>query len=332
MMESVKIAAASLAFWVGYYWYKLFDKTPWYSYLSLRKLFYTSNTQFNKRLSDRIAKQNPVYPITSAQGVLGNLSQGDLASISQRIQQDGYYVFPTFLDDATIAYLTELSFRTKAKLIPKPAQGSAEDFFKRDEPRTIKYQYFEKDLVQDPVIQKLIADPSIIAVSQAFLKSKPVLDLISMWWSTAVSSQASSEVAQLYHWDMERIKFLKFFFYLTDVDTNTGPHCYVKGSNNGFPETVRRDGRIQDEEISKAYPADKLVEITGKRGAILAVDTSGFHKGKNLSRADRLLLQFEFANSLFGINTESFEIANPSPEFKKASTAYPFVFQRYLLK
>lgn len=323
---------ASLAFWVGYYWYKVFDKTPWYSYLSLRKLFYTSNTQFNKRLSERIAKGNPGYPLSTASGVLGNLSEGDLKKISAQIQQDGYYVFPTFLDDNTISYLTELSYRTKANLIPKPQQVPAQGFFKRDAPQTIKYQYLESDLVQDPVIQKLIADPSILAVSQSFLKSKPILDLISMWWSTAVSSQASSEVAQLYHWDMERIKFLKFFFYLTDVDTNTGPHCYVKGSNNGFPESVRRDGRIQDAEISKAYPADKIVEITGKRGSILAVDTSGFHKGKNLSRADRLLLQFEFANSLFGINAEKFEINQPTPEFKAAAATYPFIFQRYELK
>lgn len=332
MTESVKITMARLAFWVGYYWYKIFNKTPWYSYLSLRKLFYTSNTQFNKRLSERIAKQNPGYALGSVKGVLGSLSDNDLKKISSQIQQDGYYVFPTFLDEADITYLTELSYRTKATLIPKPEQSNGVEFFKRDAPQTIKYQYLERDLVQDPVIQKLIADPSILGVSQSFLKSKPILDLISMWWSTSVSSKASSEVAQLYHWDMERIKFLKFFFYLTDVDSETGPHCYVKGSNNGFPEPVRRDGRIQDEEIKKAYPADKIVEITGKRGSILAVDTSGFHKGKNLSRADRLLLQFEFTNSLFGINAENFAINQPSPDFKAAVAAYPFVFQRYELK
>lgn len=332
MVENVKIALANLFFWVGYYWYKIFDKTPSYSYQSLRKLFYTSNTQFNRRLSERIARENPGYTLGAANGVLGNLSNSDLTKISQQIHQDGYYVFPTFLDEATITYLTELSYRTKANLIPKPKDGGpGEDFFKRDAPRTIKYQFLEKDLVQDSVIQKLVADPSILAVSQSFLGSKPVLDLISMWWSTA-SAKASSEVAQLYHWDMERIKFLKFFFYLTDVDTETGPHCYVKGSNNGFPESVRRDGRIEDAEITKAYPADKLIEITGKRGAILAVDTSGFHKGKNLSRADRLLLQFEFANSLFGVNAENFDIDKPSPEFKAAASAYPFVYQRYKVK
>lgn len=331
MMEHLKIATASIVFWFGYYWYKIFNKTPWYSYLSLRKLFYTSNTQFNKRVSERIAKENSVYTIKPS-GILGNLSDGEVKKISDEIQRNGYYVFPAFLGEETIEYLTQLSFRTKAKLIPAPKEGEGSDYFKRGNEKAIKYQYFEEDLIQDHVIQKLICDPSILAVSQAFLKSKPVIDLISMWWSTAVSKQASSEVAQLYHWDMERIKFLKFFFYLTDVDTDTGPHCYVKGSNNGFPATVRRDGRILDEEINKAYPAENLVEINGKRGSILAVDTSGFHKGKNLKRADRLLLQFEFANSLFGINSEYFTVNNSSPALREAAKSFPFVYQRYAVK
>jgi len=331
MMEHLKIATASIVFWFGYYWYKIFNKTPWYSYLSLRKLFYTSNTQFNKRVSERIAKENSVYTIKPS-GILGNLSDGEVKKISDEIQRNGYYVFPAFLGEETIEYLTQLSFRTKAKLIPAPKEGEGSDYFKRGNEKAIKYQYFEEDLIQDHVIQKLICDPSILAVSQAFLKSKPVIDLISMWWSTAVSKQASSEVAQLYHWDMERIKFLKFFFYLTDVDTDTGPHCYVKGSNNGFPATVRRDGRILDEEINKAYPKENLVEINGKRGSILAVDTSGFHKGKNLKRADRLLLQFEFANSLFGINSEYFTVNNSSPALREAAKSFPFVYQRYAVK
>ena len=178
----------------------------------------------------------------------------------------------------------------------------------------------------------MIADQSILAVSQSFLKSKPVLDLVSMWWSTAISKEASSEVAQLFHWDMERIKFLKFFFYLTDVDHDTGPHCFVKGSNNGFPISVRRDGRISDEEISKAYPSENIVEITGKKGTILAVDTSGFHKGKNLKHGDRLLLQFEFSNSLFGVNSEYFVVNDPITELKKSAISFPFVYQRYTLK
>lgn len=95
MIENLKIATASMTFWFGYYWYKIFNKTPWYSYLSLRKLFYTSNTQFNKRLSARIARENPAYAI-EPKGILGDFSDQDVTKIAQEIQQNGYYVFPAF--------------------------------------------------------------------------------------------------------------------------------------------------------------------------------------------------------------------------------------------
>lgn len=330
-MEIIKTGIANVLFWFGYYWYKSFNWTPWYSYLSLRKLFYASNTQFNKRLSQRIAAKTSVYTNLVPTGILGVLNAHELQTISEKIQQDGFYIFPQLLDDKTIEELTQLSFHTQAKLIPRPSTAENKGYFDRSNPKTIKYQFLEQDLIQDPAIQKLISDTSVLAVSQAFLKSKPILDLISMWWSTAILREASSEVAQLYHWDMERIKFVKFFFYLTDVDTDSGPHCFIKGSNNGFPLAVRRDGRIPDEEISKAYPAEDIIEITGKRGTILAVDTSGFHKGKNLRKGDRLLLQFEFSNSLFGVNSEYLKINHPTDSIKEAMRTFPIIYQRYAI-
>ena len=111
----------------------------------------------------------------------------------------------------------------------------------------------------------------------------------------------SSEAAQLFHFDMDRLKFIKFFIYLTDVDEEHGPHVYVARSHVRKPSLVRRDGRIVDEEILSAYGADAIVEITGPQGTILAVDTRGFHKGRAPEAGDRLMFQVEYANSLFGV-------------------------------
>src|SRR5258706_2636149 len=129
MIENVKIGIARVVFWFGYYWYKAFKVTPWYSYLSLRKLFYTSNSEFNKRVSERIARENPVYPALHPAGVLGNLSAQDVKSIGEQIQREGYYVFPTLLDEGSINALTALSFPTRAKLNPKPSIAEESGFF-----------------------------------------------------------------------------------------------------------------------------------------------------------------------------------------------------------
>jgi len=329
MVDNVKIALANIAFWFGFYWFKLFNITPKYSYLSLRKLFYSSNTKFNQRLSEKIAAKNPEYDSLIPTGVLGSLSKSNVEKMAHEIQVNGFYVFENKLDASTINDLLTFSQSTKALLMPKVANAPAFDFFVRDNVKTIKYQFQERDLIENLSIQKLITDQSILAVAQSFLKTKPILDMISMWWSTSFSSKASSEVAQLYHFDMERIKFIKFFFYLTDVDSETGPHCYVRRSNNGFPDKLRKDGRIMDEEIAQEYPKEDILEITGKQGTILAVDTSGFHKGKNLTKGDRLLLQFEFTNSLFGVKNEYFTVQSPGEQLQKTIRQFPWVYQRY---
>ena len=138
MIESVKTAVAIVVFWFGYYWYKAFNRTPRYSYLSLRKLFYTSNTEFNKRVSAKIAKENSDYQNIIPTGILGSFTKDDLKNIGDRIQQDGYYIFSESLNSSTIEELIHLSFRTKATLIPKPASANEHEFFDRTSPRTIK--------------------------------------------------------------------------------------------------------------------------------------------------------------------------------------------------
>lgn len=330
MINSLKISIGYLLFWFGYYWFKLFNVTPNYSCLSLRKLFYSTNGAFNRKISLKIGKKQGLYKIDDIEkSFLGALSAEKVKSISDAIQRDGYYKFDTLLNEKVIEELTAYSLRVKAKLMPSVKGHPEFDFYSPENPITVKYEYQESDLVKDPNIQNLVSDPGLLAIAQSYLGAKPILDMISMWWSTSFSKKASSEVAQLYHFDMERVRFLKIFFYLTDVDEETGPHCYIKGSNNGFPPALQKDGRIKDEEINANYPPQDILEITGRRGTILAVDTSGFHKGKNLTRGSRLLLQFEFANSLFGVKNTYYKVENASPQFQSSKGKYPHTFQRY---
>ena len=91
-------------------------------------------------------------------------------------------------------------------------------------------------------------------------------------------------MAQLYHFDMDRPQFLKLFFYLTDVTPDTGPHCYVRASHRERPAALWRDGRHADDEVLALYGRASEVEITAPRGTLIAVDTSGFRKGKPLIR------------------------------------------------
>ena len=103
----------------------------------------------------------------------------------------------------------------------------------------------------------------------------------------------------MFHHDLDRLKFIKFFIYITDVDLDTGPHVYVRKSNLKSPAYILKDGRYSDELISENAGED-VISICGPKGSIIAVDTRGLHKGMEVNTSERLLFQLEFSNSLFG--------------------------------
>lgn len=189
-----------------------------------------------------------------------------------------------------------------------------------------RYQFSGNEILQCPELQELVFDPSLLSFAQEYLECKPILDLIAFWWSAPFQGKGKSVAAQMYHFDLDRIKFLKFFFYITDVDTETGPHCYVKGSHGKLPNEIDRDGRFEDDEIEKVYGKENLMELCGKRGSIMAVDTRGFHKGKDLLKGKRLLFQIQFTNSLFGQSYEKVDYKLIDSKYSDYLTKYNYTY------
>ena len=91
--------------------------------------------------------------------------------------------------------------------------------------------------------------PSRADVSRGGSHQRPLHHVVERAWKGA-----SSEAAQLFHFDMDRIRFLKVFIYLTDVGTENGPHVYVRGSHRSKPPAFFRDRRFSDAEVKRAFP------------------------------------------------------------------------------
>ena len=119
-----------------------------------------------------------------------------------------------------------------------------------------------------------------------------------------LSKKADSEAAQMFHFDLDRIKWLKFFIYLTDVNINSGPHVYVSGTHKPFSKPykfmLRGYKRILDEEINNSYEQSRINTICGDKGTIIIGDTSCYHKGLPPLNGNRLIFEFELSNSSFG--------------------------------
>jgi hypothetical protein len=317
-----------LKFGVGYTVFGATGRTPHYAYDSMRQLYCRTNGRMNDWMAGLSGLLHRPYRLGETAGVLGELDARGVAEIVDGIRENGFRVFDQRLPEAWCDEV--LRFASEQPSIPYGEGGRADEKVVYDPERWVstKYEFEEELLLTIPTVRRLLADPSILAVAQAYLGSKPVLDLLSMWWSTARSREASAAAAQLYHFDMDRLKFIKFFVYVTDVGPENGPHVYVSGSVKRKPRELLRDDRIPDEQIDHHYPAERVTEITGPRGTIFAADTRGLHKGKPLRVGHRLLLQLEFANSLFGQRSETLGFEPGANGFDEVVRRYPFTFSR----
>lgn len=308
--------------------YESFELTKIYSkdsYIKFRSLFVETRGEINDKISVQISNKIGKYAnIDSSNGILG--SNVNLPEKIKKIQQDGYVIFEESLSEKVIESILKYAQSTPVSYLDVTTENQdfSSDKVLFDEKNIVspRYQFTGNEIIKCPALQELVFDSSLLYFAQEYLGCKPILDLVAFWWSAPFEGKGKSAAAQMYHFDLDRIKFMKFFFYITDVDTNTGPHCYVKGSHTKLPKQIDRDGRFEDEEIEKVYGATNLIEICGKKGSIMAVDTRGFHKGKDLLEGKRLLFQIQFTNSLFGQQYDVIDYQLIDPKYKDILSKY----------
>ncbi len=303
------IAKASLRLAAGAWQFARRRTTPNYAYQSLIQLFCLTGGRSNDIMSRAVALTHRPYQWEQIDGILGRLSAAEVGDIASDLNKNGFHIFKQKLPVQLCDRLEAFALSQEAVIRPMDQEvdqtfGTRKAVYEPSSPKGIIYQFEQDVLVNQPDIQSLMIDTSLIAVAQTYIGSQPVLDEVNLWWSTAYEKKPDSGAAQLYHFDMDRIRWLKFFIYLTDVGPDNGPHCFVAGSHRtgGIPERFLSRGytRLPDSEVHTAYPADVCIEFTGPRGTIIAEDTRGLHKGRPVLRGHRLVLEFEFSNSLFG--------------------------------
>ncbi len=240
---------------VGVLRFLITGRTTNHSYQSLVRLFCYTRGLSNEFLSLCISCANKPISFEVTQGVLGDLSPPNLTEVVTSLNNDGYYVFKNRLPEPICDKLLDFALRTPA--LVRPYDNSLEcnsatyRLYDRDKPCGVRYDYHEQSLVDNIIVQDLLADKFFLQISERYLKAPPILDIVAMWWHTAFLDKPDSHAAQLFHFDMDRIKWLKFFIYLTDVSTDNGPHTFVSGSHKlrGIPKHLLQKGyqRLTDE-------------------------------------------------------------------------------------
>lgn len=267
-----------------------------------------------------------------------SISSGTSAmSVMQCLKNDGFFVEERFLDRLSTKAIEEFSLKTLGsyRLTDQGDGGQTDLYYDRNNPLAVRYDYSPTTALLCPQIQRTLADQRILAIAQNYLQSEPIFDFVAMWWH-AKSKNPDKNAAQYFHFDMDRLRWIKFFFYVTDVGSENGPHVFIPKSHSdqGIPFTLRKRGytRLPDADVERYFPRNGWKSFSGSAGTMIAEDTRGLHKGAHVEKGDRLLFQFQFTSSLYGKSEErdDMEIKNESltEELKSAMKIFPYVYQK----
>jgi hypothetical protein len=257
-----------------------------------------------------------------------NFNMGELKKV-------GFQLSPSAISQEIVNEILEVSLKTHGSNRGMDSGKGYEEniFFNRHNPKTVRFDCEPNAIFRNHTIQNLTCDPMVLSIAQEYLGTLPVLDFVAMWWHVK-SDRPDKEAAQYFHFDMERLRWIKFFFYITEVTENSGPHIFVPNSHTdfGLPFKLRSKGyaRLTDDEVSAVFPADNWKEFVGPVGSMIVEDTRGLHKGKHVKEGDRLVFQIQYTNCLFGKQIPKINISKSdlSPFLEKSMNSYPKIFQQ----
>ena len=154
-------------------------------------------------------------------------------------------------------------------------------------------------------IRRLSHDKTLLEIAARYLRCpEPVLQSANLTWSFPVDAtdRERSLAAQVFHYDLDDYRFLKLFFYVTDVAAGNGPHqCVVGTHRHKRLRDQIRFGRRTDQYVATTYGSDNIVTLLGPAGFGFAEDTRCFHRGIPPTTGDRLLFQLAFARTDYGV-------------------------------
>ena len=174
-----------------------------------------------------------------------------------------------------------------------------DEFDRIKEAGQLQYDDFYTEQVAHPLLTcdsvfDIAFDDKVIEVAKNYFNCLPAINNVQLRKSKA-TTMAESKIpgngqTTLFHCDKDSPRFLKFFFYLTDVNDSNGPFTYVHESHIQKFDGWNSKYRWTHEEIESIYGRDRIKKLKGNVGDVIMANTGGFHKGTKITRGARVLL------------------------------------------
>ena len=231
---------------------------------------------------------------------------GSMERTLNQLNTDGYAILDTKFDPEIVQELSSYfasapcTLTSDQELNMNPEDRVVVDL---ENPLAVKYSVDTNTILMNATVRKMLLDRGLLQIAQEYLGSTPIVDIVTAWYSFP-SANPSHQAAQLFHFDLDRVRWLKAFLLLTDQTIETGAHVYIPGTqrDGGISSDLLAKGyaRLEDPEVENFYPKETWKNMVAPAGSILLEDTRGLHKGISLQRDHRLMLQFEYTQTLFG--------------------------------
>ena len=232
-----------------------------------------------------------------------------LASVLQTLERDGCYQglqLPADIVDQLLDFVastTSYIHRDKNQPCQIDRQGRMNGAVP---PPTVRLCSYMDHSSSSEVVRKIETDPLLLAIAAQYLGAEPIHMGTELCWSFPAPATLDEQLsaAQVFHYDLDDYRLIKFFFYLTDVDATAGPHTYIRGSHKNKPFLHQligtRCASLSDEKIVECYGAENVSTICGPAGFGFIEDVVCFHRGDLPLEKPRLMFQMEFTVNRYG--------------------------------
>jgi ectoine hydroxylase-related dioxygenase (phytanoyl-CoA dioxygenase family) len=319
-----------LIFFKDLLFFKILKKNSFRSYNMMLRFFYLTGGLSNDIINFFVSKK-PLEKETCT-GIFSKFDEDEILKYKKQLDNNGYLILDNVLNSEEVNALVNDFIKVEGFYTSDSNIKSEKKKLNIQNPESVKFHYNSQDIIDNENFQKLLFDSSLINFAQSYLKSYPIIDNISSWWSFP-SSIPDKNAAQWWHFDLERPKWLKFFFFLTDCTLENGAHCFVKGShkNSGINWSLRKRGyeRLSDQDINNFYPKTDIVDIIAKKGSLLIEDTRGLHKGRHLIKDNRFLIQLQYSSSSFGTIIDNFQMPELNKDLLKVKNEFNYTYSLF---
>ena len=150
---------------------------------ALLKLHCETNGRFTDQLATLVRTLRRPRPPSHVSGFLGELTVERQKAITASIACDGYYVFEQRIPGDLCDEIEGFAARTPCRVEGRGREPQDRVLFDPNDPMSKTYRIMEEDITANRAMQRLMADPSMLAVAEIYLKSQPILSMMNLWWS-----------------------------------------------------------------------------------------------------------------------------------------------------